>query len=237
MSNPNIFKHSGDLGDIIFSLPTIRALGGGQLYLDPTGGLKDPLVKWADRRSTKLGITSIEFITPLLERQEYITKVGIFFDSLPITHNLNEFRQHVKYNNLSDSHLSAFGLNHDQRNEAWIKPLKPKRVARFIMSRSFRYQGNHGFWENYLPLMEKDCAFIGFEDEHEVFQKTFMKKVPLYKVKDVEDMVNVIAGSDMFVSNQGFPHSLAEAMKHNLTLEVYPPYPSVVFQRPGAQYV
>jgi hypothetical protein len=48
------FKHSGDLGDIIFSLPTIRALGGGTLYLDPAGGQNSPLVNWVGRTSSKL---------------------------------------------------------------------------------------------------------------------------------------------------------------------------------------
>lgn len=35
------FKHSGDLGDIIFALPAVRALGGGILYLDPDGGFSN----------------------------------------------------------------------------------------------------------------------------------------------------------------------------------------------------
>jgi len=29
----NNFFHSGDTGDIIFSLPTIKAMGGGKLYI------------------------------------------------------------------------------------------------------------------------------------------------------------------------------------------------------------
>ena len=38
------FKHSGDMGDIVFSIPTVRALGGGVLYLDPDGGQESRVV-------------------------------------------------------------------------------------------------------------------------------------------------------------------------------------------------
>ena len=34
MSDIKTFKHSGNLGDIVYSLPTIIALGGGILYLN-----------------------------------------------------------------------------------------------------------------------------------------------------------------------------------------------------------
>ena len=30
----NTFRHSGKLGDIVYSLPAVRALGGGLMYLD-----------------------------------------------------------------------------------------------------------------------------------------------------------------------------------------------------------
>ena len=35
------FKHSGDIGDIIYSLVTIKKMGGGILYLDTSGGITD----------------------------------------------------------------------------------------------------------------------------------------------------------------------------------------------------
>ena len=38
MSKKITYKHSGDMGDIIFSLPVIKHFGTGILYLDPNGG-------------------------------------------------------------------------------------------------------------------------------------------------------------------------------------------------------
>ena len=69
------YKHSGDLGDIIFSLPVISSNGKGILYLDPNGGEKEPLVSWSNYDKTKLTKESIDKIKPLLEQQDYIHEV------------------------------------------------------------------------------------------------------------------------------------------------------------------
>ena len=37
----NTFKHSGDIGDIIYGLVSIKRIGGGTLYLDTSGGEND----------------------------------------------------------------------------------------------------------------------------------------------------------------------------------------------------
>ena len=89
----NTFKHSGDLGDIIYSLPTIRALGGGILYLDPAGGESDPYIRaqCVDGK-TRLNKQTIDFLSPLLKLQPYITDVR-YWNGEKVTYNLDEFRQ------------------------------------------------------------------------------------------------------------------------------------------------
>ena len=103
------FKHSGDLGDIVFSLPTIRMLGGGILFLDPEGGLSDPHVKWADKTHTRLCRATIESLAPLLRVQPYITDVRLWAGEA-VDCNLDIWRAHNHHKNISDSHLAAFSL-------------------------------------------------------------------------------------------------------------------------------
>ena len=70
----NSFLHSGDLGDIIYSLPSIKKLGGGTLYLNPSANnLQNnyPI-------KTKLTKNSINLLRPLLLEQEYIYDVSIW---------------------------------------------------------------------------------------------------------------------------------------------------------------
>ena len=231
------FKHSGDLGDIIFSLPTIRALGGGVLYLDPEAGLSSPLVKWADRKKTKLTAGAIQSLIPVLEQQEYIKGVELWKDQ-KVDYDLDLFRKHVIYNNLSDSHLAAFNLPFSERDTAWLKIKNARPLHKnVIISRSVRYHGNFSFWENYLPVIKDDCLFVGFEKEHDIFEYTFGHKVEYYKTESILDLTQVIDGSHLFVSNQGLPHALAEGLKKNLINEVFRVYPAAVFKRDDAQYV
>jgi len=240
------FKHSGDMGDIIFSLPTIKALGGGILLLDPDGGEICPLVKWADRTRTKLNKESIDFLRPLLEYQPYIEMVD-YWDGRKVDYDLDEFRKHIKYNNLADSHLAAFNLPLGNRDFRWLdfdQKWKEEAVNKpLLISRTPRYHGNFGFWEaflgdsNHKPYEDK-MAFIGHKKEHEIFEYTFGKQVPYYETPTVQSIIGAIMNCQVLVTNQGFIHSLGEGMKKgDMLTELYRVYPSVVFKRDGVMYV
>ena len=57
------FRHSGKLGDIIYSLPAVRALGGGIFYVDAaTAYFEKPA----------LGRETAQMMVDLLETQNYI---------------------------------------------------------------------------------------------------------------------------------------------------------------------
>jgi len=236
---PKSFKHSGDMGDIIFSLPAIRALGGGVLYLDPKGGDGNPLMKWADKTRTRLTAASIDSLKPLLLLQPYITDVQ-YWEGQPIDFDLDLFRCHVrKHNNLSDCHLAVFGLPNSERDTAWLTVPEPIRVEgkTICISRTVRCHGNHGFWELSMPLLKPISIFLGLPKEHEIFVYTFGHDLPYHPTKDVLELARVIAGMEQFVGNQCLQHALAEGMKKNLINEVYPLHPAAVFTRDGAKYV
>ena len=58
------FRHAGDAGDIIYSLPVIRNKGGGTLYLEP-----------AVYTRVKMTPERVETFRELLEAQHYIDAV------------------------------------------------------------------------------------------------------------------------------------------------------------------
>lgn len=243
MSDKKTFKHSGDLGDIIFSLPTIRAAGGGILYIDPKGGEDEPLVSWGGGlfTHTKINKKSIESIKPLLEFQEYIDEVR-YWDGEKVDYNLDEFRLNIRYNNLADSHLAAFGFSVEERNEAWLKvpsALVNDLERDIILARSCRYHGNYSFWETLDRELIKKATFIGFKEEYDYFKYTFphMKDAPLQSVADILEMAKVLEGCDLFIGNQGLPHAVAEGLKKPIINEVFRPYPAAVFEREDAKYV
>jgi hypothetical protein len=236
------FKHSGDLGDIIYSLPTIKALGGGILYLDPTGGIDDQFVCWGINnryKNTSLSQKSIEAIKPLLLQQKYIYSVQEWDPSVKIDFNLNEFRTTLVNNNLADSHLSAFKLPYFHKDTAWLeidKPIQHADNKNVLITRSLRVQSNHSFWENLSDEIIESAVFVGSKFEHEVFSNTFRYKIPFWDL-DILNLARAIKGSKLFISNQTFGSAVAEGFKKDLIQEVYRLCPLAIFKREGATYV
>lgn len=239
------FKHSGDLGDIIFSLPVIASEGGGVLYLDPEGGEQEPLVAWAQYNRTKLTSKSIKAIKPLLEHQEYINEVRYWEPGIKVDYNLDKFRGFVKHNNLTTSHLDAFGMmgrNDYWQGTPWLKS-NPKPLPKgktIILSRSCRYHSNYSFWEQLPDEYIDNAVFISHPKEFEYFLYTFPRykgRVERLETSSILDLAAYIKSCDLFIGNQGFPHAIAESMKKNMINEVYKTYPSCVFKRENVQYV
>ena len=233
------YRHSGDLGDIIFSLPVIKALGPGILYLDPRGGEGTLIGAKPARGKTKLNSKSIESVKSLLEFQYYVTEVREW-NGESIDYNLDEFRFHVKYNNLVHSNLAAFELPTKVADIPWLQPTSKIEMPEgktIVVSRSNRYQGNHSYWEANAPQMAYKAIFLGSEFEHNLWETTFETSIDYVSTPTVAELANYIAACDLFVGNQGLPHAIAEAMKKNLINEVDKTYPAVVFKRNGVQYV
>jgi hypothetical protein len=232
------FKHSGDLGDVVFGLPAVRALGGGILYLDPEGGLSSPIVKWMGRDRTKMSAGTIDAAIPFLRMQPYLEDIR-HWRGESVDVDLDQFRLHVKYNNLSDSHLAVFNLASTERDTAWLRVDEVIRVTDrpLVLARNFRYHGNDSFWEAYLPQIKDRSVFVGHPKEHDVFVHTFGHEVPYLPTPDILSLARVLAGCEQFIGNQGLPHALAEGLKINVVNEYCRVYPAAVFQRAGAQYV
>jgi len=236
---PSTFKHSGDLGDIIYSLPAVRALGGGILYLDPDGGKSSPaVIETTYEKRTSLTAEAIQEFTPLLQMQPFIQEVQPWRGQT-VEYDLDQFRRHIKFNNLSDSHLTAFGLPLAERDTAWLKVDNPIFVKGrpVVINRTARYHANYLFWVYTLDKLLPHCIFVGYPKEHEIFEYTFKRQVQYFPTPDILTLARVIAGAEYFVGNQSFVHALAEGMKKPLTNEVYRPYPAAVFKREGATYL
>ena len=241
----NTFKHSGDLGDIIFSLPVIKENGGGILYLDPNGGESESLVNWAQFTKTKMHEGTIESIKPLLESQDYIEEVRLWDPSIKVKYNLDKFRKFIRFNNLMTSHLAAFsmlGRNTFWQTNPWLN-VEPKPLPndkKVILARSCRYHGNYTFWETLQDDIIDKAVFVSHQEEYDYFLYTFPRykgRIERLDTTSVMDLASYIQACDLFIGNQGFPHAIAESMKKDMFNEVFHPYPPAVFKRDNVKYV
>jgi hypothetical protein len=218
------FKHSGDIGDIIYSLPTIKGLGGGTLYLNPKG-------------YTKFTKESLDLLKPLLESQEYIDKVKTWSSDDEVVYDLDEFRIGIdlQKTNLAWAHLKKFNLHTSLMNDQWLfnigkKVIKNKSI---IFHRSQRYHNNDwspnytsrkSKWECYINKYHDKILFIGLEVEYNIFIKHHrkMKKskdILFYQVENFLELAEIINGSELFIGNQSAPFSIAEGLHANSILE------------------
>jgi hypothetical protein len=220
------FGHSGDMGDVIYALPTIRALGGGTLFLYHREGKTSHGMDEAKARS----------LHSLLIQQSYINDVVFCPSGYPpyaSDHDLNGFRDHGgKGRNLADMHLATHGLESAHRDSAWISIDSPVRAKRVVFARTARVRNRHFPWKRLWEYYHDSAGFIGTTDEHADFCRT-IGDIPFIATKNLLEVASVIAGSHLFVGNESCPAAIAEGLKHTMIVEVTSWMRSWVFNRPG----
>lgn len=204
------FTHSGDLGDIIYSLPTIKVFGGGDLLL------------YDDSAKSAHGMTEekVERLRPLLEHQPYINKV--FWSEEGRDSPLNGFRNHVhSQGNLADSHLATEGIGWRARAKRWIDIDYSVETYPVVIHRSTRYPNPRFPWTEIVAKYKGQIGYVGFPLEHSIFCDQF-GEVDLIEANDFMQLARVIAGSKLFIGNQSSPCAVAHGMKHRMIMEVCP---------------
>ncbi len=226
------FKHSGDIGDIIYSMPVMRYLGGGTLFLN-----ESMMGKKLDGSNSGLTMDLIAMLTPLLEAQPYIKKVEIFDKKYNPIINIDKFRERWSISgseNLCNKILYAFSTPYKEIESPWIN-CEAKQVAEIVFARSNRYRSEKTTYKNILGK-NKSAIFVGLPCEHKDFIQNF-GYVPYYPVKNFLEMAEVIKGCNTFVGNQSGPLSLAVAMHKPFIQEADPFHNHCAFNYTGADYM
>ncbi len=221
--------HSGDLGDIMYGLPAVRALGGGRLYVN----VRHP--RHPDIHLVKKGL---DLLVPLLETQPYITGVEEWDGTTQIEYNLDLWRKQKDryYTPIADNTLTAFGLPVTERDVPWISVGAPLSAKKYSIGRSRRHHGGWPYpWPDTYKKYTEEGVFVGLLEDHEAFVKE-VGSIEYYPVDNFLTMARVIAGSTMFIGNQAFPFAIAEAMKHTSLLEVCWLTPNCIYPRPNAKW-
>ena len=204
----NQFAHSGDFGDIIYALPTIRACGGGRLALFDAPG----------KTAHGMNPRRAGIIIPLLKAQPYIEDA--YFTTDAVDHAINGFRDHP-HGNLSDKHLSTMGLSWRERDTKWLEVDRAVHAADVVICRSSRYNNPNFPWSRVLATYPGRCGFIGLADEHRHFTVRF-GSVPYIRADNLLDVARIIAGSRLYIGNYTAATAVAEGLKHPSVVEVDP---------------
>lgn len=200
------FGSSGDLGDVILSLPIVQQLGGKHFY-------------WLYNRPFTKDIESrFHLIAPLLMAQPYIECVGVS-NGKGVDYDLAEFRKHyIPTRTLLDSHSEyatrRYGLTRVRGENPWLTVTPESGLQqRVVIARSPRYHNPYFPWAMIVKHYGPALLFIGLPEEHATFCREF-GNVEYRPTLDLLDSAQVIAGSALFIGNQSSPNALAEGLKH-----------------------
>jgi hypothetical protein len=220
------FKHNGNLGDIIYSLPTIIALGGGVLYI--SNERNNIGIKGRASKPRPMTVDGLSQIIDLLKLQPYLHDVRLYKNE-KVDFNLNKFREYIldepqasiKWrHHLSRWHLKAFGVKFNLALP-WIQNIASIYAGDIVIGRCTRYisKENKFNWK-ILKDYENQCVFVGFKDEYIKFIECTELNIKRYPINTILEFAQIIKGSKLYIGNQSLGFALAEAMKHPRVLEV-----------------
>lgn len=231
MDNILAFKHSGDMGDIVSSLPTVKAIcekenAKAHYILDASGGYLDDYVKEMCPNGNKFSLEQAQFLAPLLKAQPYIADVEIdTFGNKECWCNLNKFRREFRNRetvkrtnqNLMFLHQAAFNLPIGYTGD-WLDIKVDKEPEGVVCIRSNRYHSDHLVWELFIHKMEMEqtpYSFVGTDLEYNAFKDAFREAKPKRViVKDALELAKVIGESKEIVCNGTLGFWLAVGMDH-----------------------
>lgn len=222
------FVHSGALGDVICSLPTVRALSEGEparllLRVGKPAKLAEGFLHPCG--DVLLDKDFAGKLLPLLRQQSYLAEVGLF-DGQAVDYELDRFRD------------CGFDLRrgHIARYYSYVWPccpvlwepwlsVEPDNSYRdtIIINRTSRYRSalSYGFLSRYT-----DAVFTGLKSEYVAFRKEAGFNLPFLETSSFVELASAIAGCRLFIGNQSFCWTLAEGTKVRRVAEPCPYVPN-----------
>jgi hypothetical protein len=208
------FLHSGNVGDVIYSLPTVMALGGGSLYMKADVPASYSFVHpWGNVQLTR---KAIDMLLPLVRSQCYI-HVADHYAGQSIDANLDKFRTcgiNFTSGHLAMMYMHAFPKAHADLSKSWLSVAANTDFEDCIaICRTGRYHG-----QQFSPVMYEqaathhDAIFLGLPDEYEAMKRHY-PKLKYQPTDDFLEAARIIASCRLYVGNQSGLASIAEGLK------------------------
>jgi hypothetical protein len=234
MTVSNTFRHSGTLGDLIYSLSIVKKMPPGR-FLVALNNIESCVAQYGYRPDEvdpahrgRFTEQDYAWLQPLLKRQSYIDSVATWSqgDAEP-TVDLDRFRGTLFRGfegNYVEAYHRAFNLPFAMQDydTAWLEA-DPVRVKPIVVSRTHRYRCPNGnaVWQSMVADADlvNNGIFIGTSAEHEDFVQVTGVAIPYYSVDNFLELANVVAGAELVMANQNFVYSLAMGLGVSTVLE------------------
>jgi len=228
MEKKNYFTYA-TFGDIVYSMCVMRMIGPGDLYvrLHYHDEFAKTVLGWPDAGAASGRLTQKDYdiVAPLLEAQDFISKVAVWngeVDDCPQL--MDHWKMHlIKGWQGNQTECYALTMGWDIHNpeikkkllhEPWLTPVDPIRIPgkSIVVNRTNRHlwgatgDGWSGFIENGLGDYG---MFVGTAAEHAAFEEQFKIKIHYEKTEDLLHAARLIQGCEQFIGNQSSALSIA----------------------------
>jgi len=216
-------NHSGNIGDIVYALPTIKRiyeLTGAAINLYLKTGMPNLFPEFMSHPlgNQRLNQEMVYMITPLIAEQGYVKKCEVY-NGQDIQIDLDFFRSNIiPANNTNIGRWCGYvtGVS-PQLHKSWLKVSPNQHYSdKIVVARSSRYRNtniDYSFLKKYDNL-----AFVGVSSEFHDMRKS-IPNIEWVEADDFLKLAQVIAGCKFFIGNQSFPYSIAEGLKIPRILE------------------
>lgn len=212
---------SGDLGDALYGLPSVRALGGGTLYF-----VSRPWTR------TRWDSSLLATIKPLIDGCGYCE--AKLHDGEWIDHDLSTFRNGGQKLGRTIAERQSRWVGAEISLDPWLQA-EAKPLASIVINRGSRWQGFHFPWHELLNEFFPEMIFIGLSSEHQAFEREY-GKVSFAPTKDLLAAAQVIQGCELFIGNQSACLAIANGLGKPVCVEVCSFAPDCFYKRDNAQY-
>lgn len=222
-----VFYHSGDAGDIVASLLSVRQLGGGKIVIGP-----------GPCRESMAG-ARFESIKPLLECQPYVTGVEWSDVKPDRCLDFSTFRHDHRFGE-SLAHWQARHLGIDDLDTSPWLTVPAVRTDQVVFARSKRYHNGFFPWFGLLDRYPS-ALFVGTDEEFRFFGELHKRpKTPWIakaRTNGLLDLARLIAGGRLFCGNQSCPWWIACGLGVTTFQETWEGSPDSMIKRPNAFYM
>lgn len=248
-------RHSGTLGDLIYSLAIVRKMEPGK-FLVALNNIENCVAQYGYRpdevdpaHKGRFTEQDYAWLEPLLKRQSYIADTGTWRQgNAEPDVDLDRFRGTLFRGfegNYVEAYHRAFNLPFvvEDYLTPWLEA-DPVQIKPMVVSRTFRYRdpAADAVWKEMAVngLLDRLGIFLGTVAEHADFVKITGVDIPYHPVKDFLELANIVAGAELIMANQNFVYSLAMGLGKQTVLETIKIKPlennECFFPRTNTQY-
>ena len=196
------FKHSGQLGDIVYSLFTVKSICGDSKKAIFYINLYQPIIlNLTGNTYVTYGVDkeSYKFIVPLIAAQPYIEKVLVYNGEV-VDVDFDYILFKVRYGIAPQKNIIEYFSNIDYSNiNKWLNLPSFNGFPNLnIFSRSRRYRNET---LNYAEVAKKFC-FVGLRAEVDF-------DIPRIPVQNALQLANLLNHCNCFLGNQSLPYAIA----------------------------